>query len=54
MNKTLYKFGTKIYLFLLSIYRFDRQLAVDMDNCTNPDYHSPFSSKEDAVKRLIR
>lgn len=34
--------------------RFERQLAVDQDSCTAPDYQTPFQSKEDAVKRLIR
>lgn len=33
---------------------FERQLKVDQDACINPDYMTPFQSKEDAVKRLIR
>lgn len=35
-------------------FRFERQLAVDQESCKNPDYHNPFQSKDDAVKRLIR
>ncbi|XP_055716091.1 mucin-2 isoform X2 [Phlebotomus papatasi] len=33
---------------------FERQLAVDQEGCTNPDTKTPFNSKEDAIKRLIR
>ncbi|XP_055677933.1 mucin-2 isoform X2 [Lutzomyia longipalpis] len=33
---------------------FERQLAVDQEGCTNPDAKTPFHSKEDAIKRLIR
>lgn len=34
--------------------RFERQISVDQDGCLNADTVTPFQSKEDAVKRLIR
>lgn len=40
--------------FSFSFCRFERQFAVDQESCKNPDYKTPFQSKEDAVKRLIR
>ncbi|XP_055373905.1 mucin-2 isoform X2 [Condylostylus longicornis] len=33
---------------------FERQLEVDQLACVKPDYVTPFQSKEEAVKRLIR
>lgn len=33
---------------------FERQISVDQDACTRPDTSTPFASKQDAVKRLIR
>lgn len=35
-------------------FRFERQMNVDQEGCTRPDYKNDFSSKEDSVKRLIR
>lgn len=50
---------TQLILFLffrvcMFQFRFENQLAIDQDSCIRPDYKSPFRSKEDAVKRLIR
>lgn len=47
----------KIYFnneFIFFPFRFERQICVDQEGCTKPDVKADFSSKEDAIKRLIR
>lgn len=41
-------------LLLFARYRFEIQIQKDQDACTKPDTNTPFGSKQDAIKRLIR
>jgi len=57
-----------IYLFIINIlanliidicnyiiiYRMEQQLKIDQNGATNPDVNTPFLSKRDACKRLLR
>jgi Conserved region of unknown function on GLTSCR protein len=43
-----------LFFPLANFCRFERQIAVDQEGCTRPDVKTDFTSKEDAIKRLIR
>lgn len=43
----------RIYLYFY-IYRLEQQLKIDQNGAINPDVNTPFLSKRDACKRLVR
>lgn len=40
--------------FYFYFYRLEQQLKIDQNGAINPDVNTPFLSKRDACKRLVR